>query len=107
MDAQHETGTAAGTAAADNTNRQLTAIEAALFLCFSKGYLYKLVTANKIAYYRPGGKILYFSREDLEKYAYRHCIASKYELREQAENILNGCGVAPRIGIQKASGTSL
>jgi excisionase family DNA binding protein len=71
-------------------NKPLTAELAAAFLGFSKGYLYKLVAANKIAYYRPGGKILYFTRDDLEKYAYRNRVASRYELREKAETILNG-----------------
>jgi excisionase family DNA binding protein len=71
-------------------NKPLTAEAAALFLGFSKGYLYKLVAANRIAYHRPGGKILYFTREDLEKYAYRNRVASKYEVREKADAILNG-----------------
>jgi excisionase family DNA binding protein len=71
-------------------NKLLTTESAAAFLGFSKGYLYKLVSANKIAYYRPGGKILYFTREDLERYILHNRIASKYELREKAETMLNG-----------------
>jgi excisionase family DNA binding protein len=77
-------------AALEDVNRPMTADTAAVFLGFSKGYLYKLVSANKIAYYRPGGKILYFLREDLEKYAYRNHVASMYEVREKAEALLNG-----------------
>jgi excisionase family DNA binding protein len=77
-------------AAPENTNKPMTADMAAAFLGFKKGYLYKLVAANKIAYYRPGGKILFFKQEDLEKYIYKNRVASRYELREQAENILNG-----------------
>jgi hypothetical protein len=48
------------------------------------------VAANKITYYRPDGKIQFFKQEDLEKYIYQNRVASKYELRETAENILNG-----------------
>ena len=77
-------------AAPENTNKPMTTDMAAAFLGFKKGYLYKLMAANKIAYYRPGGKILLFKQEDLEKYAYRNRVASRYELREQAESILNG-----------------
>jgi excisionase family DNA binding protein len=87
MDAQ-TTETAISTVPEEN--KPLTAEAAAAFLGFTKGYLYKLVAANKVAYYRPGGKILYFAREDLEKYAYRNRVASRYELREKAETILNG-----------------
>jgi excisionase family DNA binding protein len=76
--------------APENTNKPMTADMAAAFLGFKKGYLYKLVAANKIAYYRPGGKILLFKQADLEKYAYRNRVASRYEVREKAETILNG-----------------
>jgi excisionase family DNA binding protein len=62
--------------AAISENKPLTAELAAAFLGFSKGYLYKLVAANKIAYYRPGGRILYFMRDDLEKYAYRNRLSA-------------------------------
>jgi excisionase family DNA binding protein len=88
MDAQSTEALAA--AAPENTNKPMTADMAADFLGFKKGYLYKLVAANKIAYYRPGGKILFFKQEDLEKYVYKNRVASKYELREKAETILNG-----------------
>jgi excisionase family DNA binding protein len=87
MDTQ---STGALTLAPENTNKPMTAETAAAFLGFKKGYLYKLVAANKIAYYRPGGKILLFRQEDLEKYAYRNRVASRYEVREKAESILNG-----------------
>jgi excisionase family DNA binding protein len=90
MDAQRIEASAA--AAPENTNKPMTAETAAAFLGFKKGYLYKLVAMNKIAYYRPGGKILFFKQEDLEKYVYQNRIASRYELREKAETILNGAG---------------
>jgi excisionase family DNA binding protein len=41
-------------------NKPLTADLAAEFLGFSKGYLYKLVAANKVAYYRPALEGKYF-----------------------------------------------
>jgi excisionase family DNA binding protein len=88
MDVQSIEASAA--AAPENTNKPMTADMAAAFLGFKRGYLYKLVAANKISYYRPGGKILLFKQEDLEKYAYRNRVASRYELREKAETILNG-----------------
>jgi excisionase family DNA binding protein len=71
-------------------NKPLTAEAAAAFLGLTKGYLYKLVESKKISCHQPGGKILYFRKEDLEKYAFRNRIASRYELREKAETILNG-----------------
>jgi excisionase family DNA binding protein len=90
MDAQSIEASAV--TAPENTNKPMTAEAAAAFLGFKKGYLYKLVAMNKIAYYRPGGKILFFKQEDLEKYVYQNRVASRYELREKAETILNGAG---------------
>jgi excisionase family DNA binding protein len=90
MDAQRIEASAA--TAQENTNKPMTAEMAADFLGFKKGYLYKLVAMNKIAYYRTGGKILFFKQEDLEKYVYQNRVASRYELREKAETILNGAG---------------
>ena len=88
MDAQNTE--ALTVTAQENVNGPMTAEAAAAFLGLSKGYLYKLVSANKIAFYRLGGKILYFARADLENYAFRIRVKSKYELREKADQMLTG-----------------
>ena len=46
----------------------LSVTEAAEFLNLSKASIYRLVHMGKIKYYKPGGKVLYFSQEALEHY---------------------------------------
>jgi excisionase family DNA binding protein len=46
----------------------LTLAEAAEFMGLSLSYCYKLTHWNKIPYYKPSGKVLYFKKEDLENW---------------------------------------
>ncbi|GMU86660.1 MAG: hypothetical protein AMXMBFR48_19020 [Ignavibacteriales bacterium] len=46
----------------------LGAEEAAEFLNISKSALYKLTWKNRIPYYKPGGKLIYFRREELAEW---------------------------------------
>lgn len=46
----------------------LTMREAVMFTGLSKHTLYKLIQADKIRHYRPNGKLVYFRREELEKW---------------------------------------
>ena len=39
--------------------------QAAEFLSISKSYLYKLTSTNKIPYYKPRGKLIYFLQSEL------------------------------------------
>jgi excisionase family DNA binding protein len=47
----------------------LTLDEAARFLNMTKSYLYKLTSAGILPHSKPNGKLLYFSREELTKWA--------------------------------------
>lgn len=44
--------------------------EAAAYLKISCSYLYRLVWSNRIKGYKPGGKIFYFKKSDLDSYIY-------------------------------------
>jgi excisionase family DNA binding protein len=46
----------------------LTLAEAAEFMGLSMSYCYKLTHWNKIPYYKPSGKVLYFKKVDLENW---------------------------------------
>lgn len=46
----------------------LTMDQAADFLKIKKSYLYKLTSDKLIKHYKPGGKKIYFLREDLSNY---------------------------------------
>jgi len=43
----------------------LTMQEASLFTGLSKHTLYRMTCSKQIKHYKPGGKLIYFSREDL------------------------------------------
>ena len=47
----------------------LTSEEAAIFLNIEKSYLYKLTSAGILPFSKPNGKMIYFSRQDLVKWA--------------------------------------
>ncbi len=44
----------------------LTFNEAVIYLDISSSHLYKLTSSAKIAHYKPGGKKLFFKKEDLD-----------------------------------------
>jgi excisionase family DNA binding protein len=74
----------------ETIEKPLSIEEAAQFLGFKKSYIYNLVYFKKIPCYRPGGKRLFFKREDLERFAYRNRQAADFELAERADQILVG-----------------
>ena len=47
----------------------LTTSEAAMYLGFKIGYLYKLTSENKIPFYKPNGGCIYFSKQELVDWA--------------------------------------
>ena len=47
---------------------QLTLEEAALYLGISKSTLYKLSHTKSIPFYKPGNKLIYFKRADLDNW---------------------------------------
>jgi len=52
---------------------------AAWYLGVSVDHLRKLAQKNEVAYHRPGGKMLYFLRDDLNAYALRRRRNSGYD----------------------------
>jgi excisionase family DNA binding protein len=64
--------------------------EAAIFLGFSKSYLYKLIHLGKVPYYKPQGGRVFFKQVDLEQFIFRGRKAADYELQEEAEQLLIG-----------------
>jgi len=57
----------------------LTPDEAARFLHMAKSYLYKLTAAGVVPYSKPNGKLIYFSRQELTKWALSNgrCVGSE------------------------------
>jgi excisionase family DNA binding protein len=62
----------------------MTFRQGAKYLGLSSSTLYKLTSANKITYWKPGGKLVYFRKEDLDKYLWQNKICSESEIAETA-----------------------
>jgi len=58
--------------------------EACVFLNFSKSYLYKLTSACAIPHYKPSGKMVYFEREELEKWLRQNPVKTKEQIEMDA-----------------------
>jgi len=64
--------------------------EASVFLNLSKSYLYKLTSGGLIPHYKPQGKMLYFEKEQLEKWLRQNPVKTQIQIAEEAQRyILN------------------
>lgn len=76
-----------------NTKAVLTTEEAAKYLGVTKSAIYKLTMGRKIPHYRSqGGKLLYFQREEIERWATSCRIATNEELEAKAKSLSNKKG---------------
>ncbi len=62
----------------------LTTVEAAHYLGVKPSYLYKMMMRRAIPYYKPGGKLCFFSREDLDAWLTSIRIKSQSEIESEA-----------------------
>lgn len=62
----------------------LTFDEGCEFTGLSKTYMYKLTHRNKIPFFKPHGKNIYFSREELEKWLMRNPTKSTLQKEQEA-----------------------
>ena len=68
----------------------LTFEQAHKYLGISPSQLYKLTHARAIAAYKPGGKLLYFRRADLDGWVLNARVKTKKELTAAALSKLHG-----------------
>jgi excisionase family DNA binding protein len=66
----------------------LTSEEAAIFLNIEKSYLYKLTSGGILPFSKPNGKMIYFSRQDLVKWALSNRRSGSDELNSKAATYL-------------------
>ena len=64
----------------------LTFDEGCEFTGLSKSYMYKLTHRNKIPHFKPHGKNIYFSREELEKWLLQNPVKTADALEQEAAN---------------------
>lgn len=63
--------------------------EARVYLKLSRSYLHKLCSSRLIQYFKPGGKLVYFKRADLDEWLKRNVCAPASVLRTKAVELLN------------------
>ena len=63
--------------------------EACKYLQLSKSHLYKLTSRKEIPHFCPGGKKLYFNREELDQWLQRFRQKTTEEIDQMAENYVN------------------
>lgn len=56
------------------------------FTGLSKTYMYKLTHQNKIPFFKPHGKQIYFSREELEQWLMQNPVKTKDQIEQEATN---------------------
>lgn len=66
------------------TKEVLTSDEAARYMGVSKSYLYKLTMRRKIPHYKPGGKMCYFNRRELEEWLQANRVSTEAEISARA-----------------------
>lgn len=72
-----------------NSKPILTVDELVNYSGYSRSYIYKLVHRNVIPYYKPGGKNLFFKREEIDKWLLQNKSKSNSEIEMEAYNYIN------------------
>lgn len=63
--------------------------EVSLYTGYEKSYLYKLTSEAKIPHFKPGGKSIFFKREEINEWLTRNPIRTRYQIEDEANQILN------------------
>lgn len=64
--------------------KPLNTTEACEYLGLSKSYLFKLTSQNKLPFFKPNGKLIYFLVSDLDNWILRNKCKADYELEQEA-----------------------
>ena len=60
----------------------LTTAEASAYLGLSESYIYKLTSLKQIPHYKPNGKLVYFNRKELCRWAMRNQVQTIKKMQE-------------------------
>ena len=72
----------------DQERNLLTTTEAAKYLGLKPSYLYKLMMRRAIPYYKPNGKLCFFSKADLDAWLTNIRVRSQAEIDGDAAQYL-------------------
>ena len=70
------------------TEKPLTLKEAARYLDLSTSTLYKMTSSNKICFYKPNGKRIYFDKSELDAWLLRNRVKTETEIEQEANDYL-------------------
>lgn len=62
----------------------LTVEELASYLGVKTSYIYKMTHNREIPYYKPGGKMVYFDRKEIDEWVLSQRVATADEIRSEA-----------------------
>lgn len=62
----------------------LTVEELASYLGVKTSYVYKMTHNREIPFYKPGGKMIYFNREEIDEWVLSQRVATADEIRSEA-----------------------
>lgn len=68
------------------TKKVLSFEEAAQFTGLSKSYLYKLTSQQRIPHYKPSGKLIYFERNELERWLMQNRVSATDEIESKVQS---------------------
>lgn len=68
------------------TKKVLSFEEAAQFTGLSKSYLYKLTSQQRIPHYKPSGKLIYFERNELERWLMQNRVSTTDEIESKVQS---------------------
>ena len=66
------------------TKSFLTVEELASYLNVKTSYIYKMTHNREIPFYKPGGKMIYFNREEIDEWVLSQRVATADEIRSEA-----------------------
>lgn len=71
------------------TKNVLTFNEACTFCGLSKSHMYRLTSTRKVPHFKPFGKMVYFERNELEKWLLQNRVNTVSETDAMAESYCN------------------
>ena len=72
----------------ESERRLMTTTEAGRYVGLEPSYLYKMMMRRAIPYYKPGGKLCFFAKEDLDAWMKRVRVKSQDEIDSEAARYL-------------------
>ena len=57
--------------------------ECALYTGLSKSYLYKMTALHEVPHFKPGGKKIFFKKEDIDAWLMRNRVKTEDEIRAE------------------------